>query len=202
MIELFILTTSYLIGNINPSILISKWFKGMDIRDHHSKNAGASNTLITFGLKWAVVVGLIDIFKGFIVVYLFIQVYELSESLSILAGLAVIVGHIYPVLFKCKGGKGTATFFGLMLGLNPFVGLIFIVIFAVSLFTFKYVAIASLIVAWLAPFYVWFYMDAQLNSIVPMFLFALLSLFKHRENIKLILSHQETSVYDVLKKKK
>ena len=119
MNPILIFIISYFIGNINPSILISKWIKNIDIRDHNTKNAGASNTLMTLGLKWAIVVGLIDIFKGFIVVYVLRQLYDFNDAYSILSGLAVILGHIYPVFFQFKGGKGTATFFGLMLGLNP-----------------------------------------------------------------------------------
>lgn len=202
MTPILIFIISYFIGNINPSILISKWIKNIDIRDHNTKNAGASNTMMTLGLKWAIVVGLIDIFKGFIVVYVLRQLYDFSDAFSILSGLAVILGHIYPVFFQFKGGKGTATFFGLMLGLNPLVGILFILIFAASLFIFKYVAIASLIVVWLAPLYIFLYEDVLGISIIFMVLFAILSTLKHKSNLLNIIRHSETSVYDVLKKKK
>lgn len=196
-----VLLVSYLIGNVNPSILISKAIKNIDIREHNTKNAGASNTLVTLGFKWAALVAMIDIFKGFIVVYLVSQFYTDPVDLMVYAGLAVILGHIYPIFFQLKGGKGTATFFGLMLGLSAFVGLIFIIIFAASLFIFKYVTIATLIVVFLAPFYLLFFMEVHIITIVLMILFAFLSLFKHRSNLLNIYKHQETSVYEVLKKK-
>ena len=198
---LIILIVSYFIGNINPSIILSKKMMNIDIRDHHSKNAGASNTLMTLGFKSALVVGLVDIFKGYIVVLIVKTIYPEFDAIFILAGLFVILGHIYPVFFGFRGGKGTATFFGLMLAVNPLFGGLLIIIFAVVLFIFKYVTISTFTVVILAPMYL-YVMNYDIFTVIFMSLFALLSIFKHRSNIQHMIAGKETSVYDVIKKNK
>lgn len=140
---------AYLIGSINSSILISKAVTGKDIRKSGSGNAGATNMLRTMGKKYAVITLVIDILKGVVALLLA----KLAISLGAygvsmyIAGVAVVVGHNFPVFFGFKGGKGVATSLGVVLLLDWKIGLITLVIALAIMAITKYVSLGSIMAA-------------------------------------------------------
>lgn len=140
---------AYLIGSINSSILISKAVMGEDIRKSGSGNAGATNMLRTMGKKYAIITLVIDILKGVVALLLSglaikFGAYDVSMYV---AGVAVVVGHNFPVFFGFKGGKGVATSLGVILILDWKIGLITLVIALVIMATSKYVSLGSIMAA-------------------------------------------------------
>lgn len=154
----------YLSGSVLYSVIIGKIFYKKDLRNYESKNAGATNSLRVYGKRVGTVVLLLDILKSFlpslilwlifrntIDQYLVISEYFNPYVLVQLAGLFALIGHCYPVFFKFKGGKGASCYGGFVLCVNPFIGLICMIVFiSISKLT-KYVSLSSVICAWL-PF--------------------------------------------------
>lgn len=182
----------YLLGSISTSTLIGKFVAGIDIREHGSGNAGATNTLRVLGPKLAAIVFLFDALKGVLAV-LTARWLGVSDTLVVLTGVAVIFGHNWPVFFNFRGGKGIATTIGVMFSLVPIAALGAAMIALVALFVSRYVSLASLIFTCLLPVviinngyhqaYVWF-------GIVV----AVLSLWRHRENIKRLIGGRESKI--------
>lgn len=140
---------AYLIGSINSSILISKAVMGEDIRKSGSGNAGATNMLRTMGKKYAIITLVIDILKGVVALLLAklainLGAYDVSMYI---AGVAVVLGHNFPVFFGFKGGKGVATSLGVILILDWKIGLITLVIALLIMAISKYVSLGSIMAA-------------------------------------------------------
>lgn len=140
---------AYLIGSINSSILISKAVTGKDIRTSGSGNAGATNMLRTMGKKYAVITLLIDILKGVVALLLAKLAINLGAytSATYIAGVAVVLGHNFPVFFGFKGGKGVATSLGVVLLLDWKIGLITLVVALAVMAISKYVSLGSITAA-------------------------------------------------------
>jgi glycerol-3-phosphate acyltransferase PlsY len=135
---------SYVIGSIPSAVWIGKTFHGIDVREHGSGNAGATNTFRVLGKKAGTIVLCIDIVKGFLAV---LPAHLIVEDISInfinyqlLLGTAAVLGHVFPLFAKFKGGKGVATLLGLMFGIHPLGSLLCLIIFLVILITSKYVS--------------------------------------------------------------
>lgn len=140
---------AYLIGSINSSILISKAVTGKDIRTSGSGNAGATNMLRTMGKKYAVITLVIDILKGVVALLLAKLAINLGAftSATYIAGVAVVLGHNFPVFFGFKGGKGVATSLGVVLLLDWKIGLITLVVALAVMAISKYVSLGSITAA-------------------------------------------------------
>lgn len=153
---------SYLIGSISPSIIISKMLFGKDIRKTGSGNAGASNTVRVFGKKAGLLVFLLDFSKGFIAVIIarILVVYFGGEYICIpVAGFFAQLGHIFPIFFGFRGGKGVATAVGSAMAVMPTVATILLILFIILLISTKTVALASGICAALYPLPAYFLSD-------------------------------------------
>lgn len=145
---------AYLIGSICSAVWIGKAYYGIDVRQHGSGNSGATNTFRVLGKKPGAVVMLLDIFKGwtatslagFLVIFNAIEPEQLIVFQLIYGALGVL-GHIFPVYERFKGGKGVATLLGMMLAIEPVVALMCIAIFVIVLFASKYVSLGSMIAA-------------------------------------------------------
>jgi len=129
-----IILLAYLTGSISPSILISRWVKGKDVRDYGSGNAGLTNAFRMLGLKWGIVILLSDFGKGLFAAmvipslsFLHVDLPYIDETLlRIIAASAVVLGHVYPIFFGFRGGKGVLTLAGAVVGIAPFeAGLVF-----------------------------------------------------------------------------
>lgn len=176
---------SYMIGNISPSTIMAK-SKGIDIKKSGSGNAGTTNALRVLGKKAGVITLVIDIFKGFAAVSLG---YIFGGMIGgYICAAAVFLGHVWPVIYKFKGGKGVATAFGATLGMNPIMALLALIIVAIALFISKRMSIGSITGAVAYPLLaLWLEPEFFLFSIFM----AMLVLFKHKGNIWRLCSGEE-----------
>ena len=179
---------AYFIGNVNLAVILSKRFLRRDIRGLGSGNAGTTNMLRNFGFKWAITVFLYDILKG--VIPVLIMRLLVGEIAMYAVGLAVVVGHCFPILSKFKGGKGVATLMGAFLVINPAVTAIAFAIGLLYIMVFEYGAVSSLI--FIAIIVLWQALHTT-DLVVHMLLvaFYLLVLFTHRGNILRLLQGRE-----------
>lgn len=178
----------YFIGNISPAILIGR-MKGIDIRKEGSGNAGTTNVLRVLGKKYAVATLVIDILKGVIAVV--IGRYIGGQNLAMACGMAALIGHIWPMAFGFRGGKGIATAFGVLVTLEPMLGLIEAATALIFLIASKRVSVGSIIAAALLPFAAWYFNHAYL---IPTAVIAAIVIFKHRANIKRLIQGQEPKI--------
>ena len=183
---------AYLVGSINSAIILSKVLKLPDPRTQGSKNPGATNMLRIGGKKIAAFVLLIDVWKGLSPILLAYSYTSSSLELSIIA-LFAFLGHVYPVFYSFKGGKGVATFIGGLIGINPLVGLSFILIW---LFVAKVLNISSLsaLVATLLTPLVFYFIEMNVEATGVISLICLWVFFTHRSNIKRLVSGEEGQI--------
>ena len=139
-----ICVVSYFVGNISFSRFLAKT-KKQDITKLGSGNAGSTNILRNFGFKYGVINLVLDILKGFVPSFLAYKIFNDNLIYLYIAGISVMIGHIYPVIFKFKGGKGIASMLGVFVAADPIVTLIVIAIAAISWLLFKYGSVASFI---------------------------------------------------------
>ena len=198
---LVIILVSYLLGSIPTSILVGKWFYGLDIREHGSGNAGATNVFRVLGWKPGVAVMLVDIGKGAAATLYASQIVFSPIGidpvyLKILAGLSAVFGHIWTVFAGFRGGKGVATAAGMLFALYPIAGLICLAVFLIIAFTTRYMSLASMLAAVCLPI-VLLIMNNIFHKLVqpPLFVFsifiAVLIVYTHRSNIKRLLAGTE-----------
>jgi glycerol-3-phosphate acyltransferase PlsY len=197
MIEIFlVILASYLIGAFPTAIIAGKLLKGIDIREHGSGNAGATNVFRVLGWKAGLIVLLIDIFKGFAPVWWLSRLMpadpgntELIALFQILAGLAAICGHIWTVFAGFKGGKGVGTAAGVFLAMQPLPVLICLGVFVFVVSLTRYVSLGSMTAAGVLPFLLLikmfvFKIPVALSVMILAFILAALIVIMHRENIK------------------
>ena len=191
---------SYLFGSINPALILG-WYKRVNIRKINSRNPGTSNVAMTFGLRYGIMVGIMDILKGaipvLIVKYL---IYPENEVMWFASGFAAICGHIYPAMMKFKGGKGTATFGGVILAVNFLPAFTLGLLFFGLLFVWDYIAISTAFAVIAVPIFMYF-TGYELYSILIMVMFMMISLYKHLPNFYRIISYQEVGIKKAFKKK-
>ncbi len=187
------LVVAYIVGSIPTGVVIGKKFKGIDIREHGSKNTGATNAYRVLGKQYGIIVLLADAFKGWLPVFL-ASLFAISGWQLILVGVLTIVGHTLSPFLKFKGGKGVATSLGVFLFLVPHIVLILVAVFLVVALTTKYVSLASVSAAGLFPILVLF-MQTGKDRDWAMFGFSLIIglfvIFKHRTNIERLLKGNE-----------
>jgi acyl phosphate:glycerol-3-phosphate acyltransferase len=145
------LAASYLAGAIPTSYLAGRLFRGIDLREHGSKNLGATNLYRTLGWRYAIPVGLFDIAKGAIPVLVFAPRVSSSQLFALACGLAAIVGHVFSVFVRFRGGKGVATAAGVMLGLTPAALGVSLLVWLVLVFGTGYVSLGSIAAAAVFP---------------------------------------------------
>ncbi len=182
------LVLAYLMGNISPSTILAK-ARGLDIKKEGSGNAGTTNALRVMGKKAALITLIIDAGKGWLAVFIARQF--LPDKLAFFCALAVFVGHVWPAIYKFKGGKGVATAFGTLLAINWQLALICLGIVALMVIIFKMVSLGSITAALVFPVLAWFMEPEFLPAGICM---ALILLFKHRQNIKRILTGTENKI--------
>src|SRR5690606_22938337 len=147
----FILLVAYLIGSIPSGLIVGKVFYGIDIREHGSGNLGATNSFRTLGKKAGTVVILADILKG--TVTIFLPMMFAIDLHSLIPGIFAVIGHMFPIFAKFRGGKAVATSGGILLGYDPILFISLVIVFLISLKISKYVSLSSIIVAIFAIIY-------------------------------------------------
>ena len=195
---------AYLIGSINFSVIFSKKMAGFDVREKGSGNAGTTNMLRSVGKKAAAITLICDILKGVvaILIAMFIAWAFKVENASLLvqiAGIAVVLGHTFPIFLGFKGGKGVATALGILLMSNWQIGLICLVFGVVLIALTRMVSLGSCAAAVLFPVLTLFinehYIVSQGSSyLIYSIILAVIVLFNHRSNIKRILSGKENKI--------
>ena len=188
----------YLLGSVNSSILIGKLFGINDIRKHGSGNAGATNTLRTIGKRAALFTFAGDVLKGVLAVlmgWITNSILHIDMAgLAIIAGLFVVVGHIFPIFFRFKGGKGVATAIGMIFMLDFRIGLILVVLFAAALFLFRYVSLGAIVGVVAYPILVMVFHPSEGLFIITSFCVSALIIFMHRSNIVRIAKGTENRI--------
>ena len=190
----------YLLGCIQSAFLLGRLVGRIDIRDHGSGNAGASNITSTLGLQYGVIVGLVDVLKGFFAVQVVKWIYPGSPELAYLAGLMAIVGHIFPFYMKFRGGKGVAALIGMMFGVNWRLGMLFLLLVAVPAFITDYI-VAGSFTTFIALPVVTYFGGYPISSVLFSLVLTGLCFYLHRGNIKRILAGEELKIRAVIFKK-
>ena len=205
--NLLIITAAYLLGSIPSSVWIGKTFKGVDVREHGSKNAGATNMMRVLGVKIGIPVLLIDVFKGFAAVKfaLLSPSFEIGTNafvnFQLVLGAAAVIGHVFPVFAGFRGGKGVATIVGILLALHWQATLVAIVLFFISLFISKYVSLSSLMMGLSFPVSVIFIFKTDSISLIIFSAVVCILLFvTHRKNISRLLNRTESKATFLFKK--
>ncbi len=185
----------YLMGSINPAIIFSKIFFHDDIRTHGSGNAGATNTLRTYGKKMSVAVLLCDILKALISVGFGWLMMGHSFGGAI-AGFFVILGHMFPIYYNFKGGKGVACAAAVVLMMSPISFLLCLLVFAIIVVGTKFVSLASIIGIGLYPLFVSAFVRPEKQGAIGVFavLIAVFVIFMHRANMKRLLNGEESKI--------
>jgi acyl phosphate:glycerol-3-phosphate acyltransferase len=172
---------AYLLGSLSSAIIVCKIMGLPDPRTQFSQNPGASNVLRIGGKTAALLTMLGDMLKGLIAVYL--AKYFGANSLELaLVTFAVIIGHLYPIFFNFKGGKGVATFIGCLIAYSWPVAIYWCIVWVMLAFLFRYTSLASLVACLLAPFFIWYFTQdityASAIMLINIFIF-----YRHRTNI-------------------
>ena len=201
---ILIAVISYLIGSISFSVIISKKMAGFDVREKGSGNAGSTNVLRTVGKKAAAITLLCDILKGVVSILLAILIGTIwkdvdKELILQIAGIAVVLGHTFPIFFGFKGGKGVATSLGVLLMTNWQIGLICLVFALVLMALSKMVSLGSVGAAILFPVLVLFIhtnftVSEGSSYLIYSIILAVIVAFNHRSNIKRILNGTENKL--------
>lgn len=182
---------SYLIGSLNGALMASRWILNDDIRKHGSGNAGSTNVLRTYGIKWTVPVAIWDIAKGALAV--FIGYYLLEDFGKLLAGLFVILGHVFPLYFKFKGGKGVITACAVLFMFDWRVAAIALGCFFIIVITTRYISLGSIVAVSTLPFLMPLF-GRGMDFIIVSAMIAALIIILHRANIQRLINHSESKL--------
>ncbi|WP_050890935.1 glycerol-3-phosphate 1-O-acyltransferase PlsY [Neisseria meningitidis] len=196
MFNISAVAVSYLIGSLSFAVIVSKYYGMDDPRTYGSGNPGATNVLRSGKKKAAALTLLGDAAKGLVAVLLARVLQEplgLSDSAIAAVALAALVGHMWPVFFGFKGGKGVATALGVLLALSPATALVCALIWLVMAFGFKVSSLAALTATIAAPLAALFFMP-HTSRIWATLLIALLVLFRHKSNIVKLLEGRESKI--------
>ena len=195
---------AYLIGSVNFSVILSKKMAGFDVREKGSGNAGTTNMLRSVGKKAAALTLICDVLKGVvsILIAMFIGWAFKIENQSLLvqiAGIAVVLGHTFPIFFRFKGGKGVATSLGILIMSNWQIGLICLVFGVLLIALTRMVSLGSCAAAVLFPVLTLFITDNYIVSqgsgyFIYSIILAVIVLFNHRSNIKRIMAGKENRI--------
>jgi acyl phosphate:glycerol-3-phosphate acyltransferase len=186
------LVASYLLGAIPTSYLAGRIFRGIDLREHGSRNLGATNLYRVLGWRFAVPVGLLDAAKGLIPVLVFAPQVSSSELFALVCGLTAVLGHAFSVFVHFKGGKGVATAAGVMLGLTPAALGVAALVWVALVYLTGYVSVASITAAAVFPVAV-FLIDRPARAAMLWLDVAVAAgiIWLHRGNIRRLLNGTE-----------
>lgn len=201
MNEILLIISAYLIGSIPTAVWVSKYFFGIDIRDYGSGNSGATNTYRVLGSKWGSIVMVVDMLKAIIAVKLAFllpnsfesEIYLVNMQLGL--GLAAVLGHIFPIWADFRGGKGVATLFGMVLGIQPNVALCCVGVFILVLYLTRWVSLSSILASIAFPVFILviFNEPEKLYRVFAITV-AMLVLLTHQKNIGRLLKGSESKV--------
>ncbi len=184
---ILIVLVCYFLGSIPFGFILTKFFLKQDIREIGSGNIGATNVLRTGNKSIGYLTLLLDILKAVIPV-IFIKI-NFSEYLFI-SSLSIFLGHVFPIWLKFKGGKGVATYLGILFCINYILGFVFILVWFLIFLIFKYSSLSSILATFTIPVFYYFFINNE-NYYFFIIMFILI-FFTHRENIKRLLNNTES----------
>ena len=192
---------AYLLGSVPTAVIIGKTFFGVDVREHGSGNAGATNTFRILGFKAGISVFLLDGLKGFLATYLAvllnldILINMPMIFIQFLLTVAAVTGHIFPIFAKFNGGKGVATMLGAVFGILPIGALLSFGVFVPVFILSRFVSLGSILGGISFPFWVYFGLGKHDPWTLGFTMFfALLLIFMHRKNIQRLLHGEENKI--------
>ncbi len=188
----FLVPLAYLLGSLSTAVIVSRVLGLPDPREQGSKNPGATNVLRLGGKKAAVITLVGDAMKGLIPVVI-AHYLGVTPDLLAAVGLAAFLGHLYPVFFGFKGGKGVATALGVLTGFSGWVGLGVLTTWMLMAWLFRISSLAALTAAALAPLYVWFLVHSPVLTGAALTM-TLLLISRHRGNIERLLRGEESRI--------
>ncbi len=193
---------AYLLGSIPTAVWVGRSWYGLDVREHGSKNAGATNTFRVLGKKPGIVVLSIDIVKGALATLLPLIILGANETdpdhliqIRILAAILAVTGHVFPVFAQFRGGKGVATSLGVIIGLQPVAAAICVGIFLIVFISSKYVSLGAITAAMAFPLVIHFVLGE--NSVWLLSFSVLLSslvIIAHKKNIGRLMKGEENKM--------
>ena len=190
MLIALLINLAYLIGSIPSGLIVGKLAKGIDIREHGSGNLGATNAFRTLGVKAGSVVIAGDILKGTLATALpFLMHVDIHP---LLAGVFAVLGHVFPIFAKFKGGKAVATSGGVLLFYAPLLFITMVAVFFIFLYLTKFVSLSSMLTGIYTVIYSFFVHDTYLLIVVT--LLTIFVIYRHRANIKRIINKTEPKV--------
>ena len=182
----FIVVISYLLGSIPFGLILTKFFLNKDIREIGSGNIGATNALRTGNKKLGLITLILDILKGMFPV-LYTSLY--FTDFIFISSICVFLGHVFPVWIKFKGGKGVATYIGILFAINFTYAFVFILIWLFVFLIYNYSSLSSLIGSASIPLYVLIFNN---QNLIFFFIMLILIFYTHRDNVKRLKNKAET----------
>ena len=198
MFNVLAIIAAYLIGSLSFAVIVSKYYGMDDPRTYGSGNPGATNVLRSGKKKAAALTLLGDAVKGLVAVILarcLQDALNLSDATIALVAIAALVGHMWPIFFNFKGGKGVATALGVLLALSPATALLCALIWLVMAFGFKVSSLAALVATICAPIFAFFMMPHASWAWATVFI-AVLVLYRHKSNIQNLIQGKESKIGD------
>ncbi len=190
--SLLLILLAYLLGSILFGDLVAR-IKGVNLRDVGSGNVGATNVSRALGRKFGALVFFLDMLKGFLPAVLAVSLYGIGSWTLFFVGLGSVLGHMFPIFYGFRGGKGVATAFGVVLALSLKIALLLLIVWAGVLYWKRYVSLASITASLSSPILL-LLAGFPLKVFLMAFLIAGLIVFKHRPNIERLLEGRELRV--------
>ena len=209
LILFFVLIISYITGSFPTSIIMGKLVKKIDIRDHGSGNAGATNVFRVLGMKPALIVITIDILKGWLPAYYFAKIFLSLTTipdlgiLQILCGFSAVLGHTYTIFANFKGGKGVGTLGGMLIAMFPIAVVLCIIVFVITLILTGYVSVGSMITSASLPIFLLTLpllgiKPAELSLIVFSLMVPFFVIYTHRSNLSRLRNGEENRFHKAM----
>ena len=192
-IEISLIVAAYLIGSISAAIVVCKMMGLPDPRSEGSGNPGATNVLRVGGKKAAAITLFGDMVKGFLPVFVAMLI-GVSDLALALIGFAAFIGHLFPVFFGFKGGKGVATMLGVLFGWHWAVGLATALTWLVMAKVFKISSLSALVATLLAPLYLYLLMGKVIPIIISASIMTIILFIRHRSNIRNLITGREGKI--------
>lgn len=192
LMALLVIVAAYLIGSVCSAVIVSDLFDLPDPRLEGSKNPGATNVLRLAGPKYAALVLVADVLKGTLPVCLG-SLLNASSTVLAITCLAAVLGHIYPLFFDFKGGKGVATALGALIGFAPLIGLLVLATWILIAYFSRYSSLASILSIGLAPFFIGFDVGSM-STFIPILLMSVMVLYQHKNNMLRLWQGEEPKI--------
>jgi len=182
----------YLLGGFSTAITLSVFFENEDIRTVGSGNAGATNMLRNYGWKAGLLTFGCDVLKGFVATW--VGLWAFGETAAVICGVCAVIGHIFPIYYGFKGGKGISASVGMMLMLAPVPMLVVVVLMGILVYATKIVSIGSIVGNILMLIAIWAFKSHDLVLCIGATIVVLLNLYSHRENIVRLFKRSENKM--------